>query len=55
MGTAQPGLFALTQGTVPFLFHYQAVQLQRGGDMILYEFLKTGTITEEEIRETPTR
>lgn len=37
MGTAQPGVFALTQGTVPFLFLYQAVQLQKrkGHD---YEF-----------------
>lgn len=52
MGTAQPGVFALTQGTVPFLFLSQAVQLQkrRGHD---YEFRKTGNITEEEIRETP--
>lgn len=35
LGTAQSGVFALTQGTVPFLFLYQAVQLQkrRGHDL----------------------
>lgn len=31
IGTTQPGAPAMTQGTVPFLFLQQAVQLQNGG------------------------
>lgn len=54
MGIAQPVVFALTQGIVPFLFLHQAVQLQkrRRHDS---EFLKIENITEGETRETPTQ
>lgn len=43
-GTAQPGVFALTQGTVPFLLLYQALQLQkrRGHDSFFMSFEKQG-------------
>lgn len=51
MGTAQPGVLALTQGALPFFLLHQAVQVQRRGHDS--EFLKIENVTEGETSETP--